>query len=91
MRQQTEHTGRKNEMKEDQLNGSSDSSPVCSPDEHSDDDYSDYWIALHDRYYGRWAAERWLLRVYLRRWWRFLCSRFGSVKKVENISDKDLF
>ena len=79
-------------MKEHELDEGPDVSPVCQPDKHSDDDYSlDCRIALQNRYYGRWAAEMWLLRVYLRRCWRFLRSRFGSVKQVEGISDNELF
>jgi hypothetical protein len=85
-----------NEYKTDENYGyeadeNSDQSRPYSSDEFSDDDYSlDSRIASQNQYYGRWAAEKWLLRVYLRRCCRFLRSRFRPVKPVNSISDDEL-
>ena len=77
-------------MKEDELDENSDVSQPCPSDEHSDDDSLDSRIASQNQYYGRWAAEKWLLRVYLRRCCRFLLSRVRLVKPVNGTSDDEL-
>ena len=77
-------------MNEYELDENSDVSQPCPSDEDGEDDYSmDSRIASHNQYYGRWAAEKWLLRVYLRRCWRFLLSRFRPVKQVNSTSDDE--
>jgi len=78
-------------MNEYDLDESAEVSQPCPSDEYSDDDYSlDSRIASQNQHYGRWAAEKWLLRVYLRRCCRFLVSRFRSVKPVNRTSDDEL-
>jgi hypothetical protein len=62
-----------------------------SSDEYSDDDYSlESRIAAQNQFYGRWAAEKWILRVYLRRCYRSLLSRVRPVKPVDSTSDDEL-
>jgi len=63
-------------------------SPLCPGDECSDDDSMEFRIASQNQYYGRWAAEKWLLRLYLYRCYRFLRSRFRPGKLAENTSDE---
>ena len=76
-------------MNEYELDENSDESQLCLSDDYSDDDYSlEYRIASQNQYYGRWAAEKWLLRLYLYRCCRFLLSRFTTVKPVANTSDE---
>jgi len=78
-------------MNEYELDENSDESQLCLSDDYSDDDYSlECRIASQNQYYGRWAAEKWLLRVYLRRCCRFLRSRFSPAKPVNSISDDEL-
>ena len=77
-------------MKEDELDENSDVSQPCPSDEHSDDDSLDSRIASQNQYYGRWAAEKWLLRVYLRRCCRFLRSKFSPAKQVNSTPDDEL-
>lgn len=78
-------------MKEYELDENSDVPRPCPSDEHSDDDYSlDSRIASQNQYYGRWAAEKWLLRVYLRRCCRFVLSGFKQNKPVNSTSDDEL-
>jgi len=78
-------------MNEYELDEDSDVSQTCRSDEDSEDDYSlELRIASQNQYYGRWAAEKWLLRVYLRRCCRFLLSRFRPVKPVSSTSDDEL-
>ena len=65
--------------------------PHSSPsDEHSDGDL-DYRVAIQNQYCGRWAAEKWLIRVYLRRCRRFLRWRFRPGKPTNSSPDRDLF
>jgi hypothetical protein len=76
-------------MNEYELDENSDESQLCLSDDCSDDDYSlEYRIASQNQYYGRWAVEKWLLRLYLHRCCRFLLSRFTTVKPVANTSDE---
>jgi hypothetical protein len=76
-------------MNEYELDENSDESQLCLSDDYSDDDYSlECRIASQNQYYGRWAAEKWLLRLYLYRCCRFLRSRFRPVKRAENASDE---
>jgi hypothetical protein len=78
-------------MNEYDLDESSEVSQPCPSDEYSDDDYSlDSRIASQNQYYGPWAAEKWLLRVYLRRCCRFLRSKFRPAKQVNSASDDEL-
>jgi hypothetical protein len=59
--------------------------------EYSEDDFTlDSRIASQNQYYGCGAAEKWLFRVYLRRCCRFLLSKLGPVKPVNNTPDDDL-
>jgi hypothetical protein len=52
-------------MNQYQLDEDSDVSQSCQSDEESEDDHSlELRIASQNQYYGRWAAEKWLLRVY---------------------------
>ena len=76
-------------MNEDELDESSDVSQPFPSDEQSDDDL-DSRIAAQNQFYGRWAVEKWLLRVYLRRCRRFLRSRFRPVKPANSTADDDL-
>jgi hypothetical protein len=77
-------------MNEYELDENSDASQACPSDEYSDDDDSlDSKIASQNHYYGRWAAEKWLLRVYLRRCCRFLLTRVRPVKSVNSTSDDE--
>lgn len=77
-----------NEYKADE---NSDQSRSYSSDEFSDEDYSlESKIATQNQFYGRWAAEKWLLRVYLRRCYRFLLSKVRPVKPVDSNSDDEL-
>ena len=77
-------------MHEYELDENSDASQPCPSDEYSEDDFSlDSRIASQKQFYGRWAAEKWLLRVYLRRCCRFLLSRFRPVKPVNSASDDE--
>ena len=78
-------------MNEYELGENSDVSQPCPSDEHSEDDFSlDSKIASQNQYYGRGAAEKWLLRVYLRRCCRFLRSKFRPAKQVNGTSDDEL-
>ena len=78
-------------MNEYELDENSDESQLCLSDDCSDDDYSlESRIASQNQYYGRWAAEKWLLGVYLRRCCRFLRSKFRPVKPVNSTSDDEL-
>ena len=78
-------------MNEYELDENSDVSQHCPSDQYSEDDFSlDSRIASQNQYYGWWAAEKWLLRVYLRRCCRFLLSRFRPVKPVNSTSDDKL-
>jgi hypothetical protein len=79
-------------MNEYELDENSDMSQPCPRDEYSEDDgFSlDSRIASQNLYYGRWAAEKWILRVYLRRCCRFLLSSFRPVRPVNSISDDEL-
>jgi hypothetical protein len=77
-------------MKEYELDENSDVSQPCPSNEHSDDHSLDSRIASQNQYYGRWAAEKWLLRVYLRRCCRFLRSKFRPAKQVNSTSDVEL-
>ena len=77
-------------MKEYELDENSEVSQPYPSDEHSDDDSLDFRIASQNQYYGRWAAEKWLLRVYLRRCCRFLRSKFSPAKQVNSTPDDEL-
>jgi hypothetical protein len=79
-------------MNEYELDEEYDASQPCPSDEYSeDDDFSlDSRIALQNQYRGRWAAEKWLLRVYLRRCCRSLLSGFRPNKPVNSVSDDEL-
>ena len=78
-------------MNDYELDENSDVSQHCPSDQYSEDDFSlDSRIASQNQYYGWWAAEKWLLRVYLRRCCRFLLSRFRPVKPVNSTSDDEL-
>ena len=78
-------------MNEHELDENFDVSQRCRGDEYSEDDNSlDFMIASQNQYYGRWAAEKWLLRVYLRRCCRFLLSRLRPVKPVNSTSGDEL-
>ena len=59
----------------------------CLSDDDSVDDYPLEGISSQNKFYGRWAAEKFLLRVYLHRCCRFLLSRFRPVKPADNTSD----
>jgi hypothetical protein len=51
-------------MNEHEVEENSDVPQACPSDEQSDDDDSlDSKIASRNQYYGRWAAEKWLLRA----------------------------
>jgi hypothetical protein len=63
-------------------------SPPCASDEYSDDDSVELKIDSQSQYYGRWAAEKWLVRLYFCRCRRLLLSRFRPVKPTENTSDE---
>jgi hypothetical protein len=64
----------------------------CLCDEYGEDEYSmDSRIALQNQYSGLWAAEKWLLRVYLRRCCRFLLTKLRPVRPVNSNSDDELF
>lgn len=77
-----------NELEEDQHY---DVTRLCLNDEYSDDDYNlDSRIASQDQYYGRWAAEKWLLQVYLRRCRRFLQSRIRPMEPASCSFDDEL-
>jgi hypothetical protein len=61
----------------------------CPSDDNSDNNYSlECRIASQSQYYGRWAAEKWLLRLYFYRCCRFLRSRFRPEKPVDNTPDE---
>jgi hypothetical protein len=78
-------------MNEYELDENSDVSQPGPSEEYSEDDYSlDSRIASQNRYCGRWATEKWLLRVYLRRCCRFLMSRLSPVKPVDSRSNDEL-
>jgi hypothetical protein len=67
-----------------ELDKDADTSHPCS----NDDDYIlDLRIKSQNHYYGRWAAEKWLLCVYLRRCYRFLRPRFRPVDPAHDTSD----
>ncbi len=54
----------------------------CPKVEFDDDDYRlELAIALRRKYSGRWAAEKWLLHRYFRRWLSILV-RWLSVAKT---------
>jgi hypothetical protein len=78
-------------MNEYELDEDSDASQPCPSEEYSENDFSlDSRIAAQNQYWGRWAAEKWLLGVYLRRCCRFLQSNFRPVKPVNSTSDDEL-
>jgi hypothetical protein len=61
----------------------------CPNGDCSDADYDqDEEAASRSQYYGRWAAERWILRRYLRRFVRFSLSQFKPAKSVKSSSDE---
>jgi len=80
------------EMNEYESYEDSDASRLCSIDGYSEDeDFSlDSRAASQDQYCGRLAAEKWLLRVYLRRCCRFLLSWFPPAKPGHSTSDDNL-
>ena len=63
-------------------------SPPCASDEYSDDDSVELRIDSQSQYYGRWAAEKWLLRLYFFPMPPPSMSRFRPVKRTENTSDE---
>jgi len=76
-------------MNEYELVENSDKSQLCPSDDYSDDDYSlECRTDSRSQYYGRWAAEKWLLRLYLYRCCRFLRWSFRPEKPAENTSDE---
>jgi hypothetical protein len=76
-------------MNEYELDQNSDESQPCPSDDYSDDDYNlERRIASQSQYYGRWAPEKWLLRLYLYRCCRFLRLKFRPEKPTENTSDE---
>jgi hypothetical protein len=79
-------------MNEYELDGNPDMSQPYPRDEYSeDDDFSlESKIASQNQYYGRWAAEKWLLRVYLRRCCGLLLSIFRRGKPVNSTSNDEL-
>ena len=78
-------------MNEYELDENSDVSQPCPSDQYSEDDFSlDSGVASQNQYCGRWAAEKWLLRVYLRRYCRFLLSKLRTAKPANSISDDEL-
>jgi hypothetical protein len=78
-------------MNEYELEENSDLSQPGPSDEYNGDDSSlDSRIASHNQYYGRWAAEKWLLRVYLRRCRRLFRSKLRPAKQVNSTSDDEL-
>jgi hypothetical protein len=78
-------------MKNFELEEDSQAAQSYPSDEYSEDDYSlDCRIASQNQYSGRWAAEKWLLRVYLRRCCRFLLSSFRQVKPTNSSCDDEL-
>jgi hypothetical protein len=78
-------------MHEYEFDEDSDASQPRPSDEYSEDDFSlDSRIASQKQYYGWGAAEKWLLRVYLRRCCHFLLSRFRPNKLVNDTSDDEL-
>ena len=77
-----------NEFESDENSNVAQSRPS---DVYSEDEYSlDSRIASQNQYCRRWAAEKWLLRVYLRRCYRFLLSRFRQVKPTNSSCDDEL-
>ena len=72
-------------MNEYELDENSEESQFCPSDDYNDDDYS---LATQSQYSGRWAAEQWLLRLYLYRCCRFLRSRLRPEKPADNTSDE---
>jgi hypothetical protein len=62
----------------------------CNESQSSNDDA--YWleiaIAARRKYSARWAAERWILRRYLRRFGRVLLSRFKPAKSAKSPTDE---
>ena len=78
-------------MNEFELDENSNVAQSCPSDVYSEDDYNlDSRIASQNQYCGRWAAEKWLLRVYLRRCCRFLLSSFKQVKPTNSSCDDEL-
>ena len=78
-------------MNEYELDENSYVSQPCPSDEYGEDDSSlDSRIASQNQYYGRWAAEKWLLRVYLRRCCGLLLSIFRRGKPVNSTSNEEL-
>jgi len=76
-------------MNKYELVENSDESQLCPSDDYSDDDYSlEYRTYSQSQYYGRWAAEKWLLRLYLYRCCRFLLWSFRPEKPAENTSNE---
>src|ERR1035438_84059 len=84
----TEYIQRNDQMNEHEVEENSDVPQRCPSDKQSDDYSLDSKMASQNQYYGRWAAEKWLLRVYLRRCCRFLLSRVRTVKTVDTSGDK---
>ena len=74
-------------MNEDEVGQNFDVLPSNLSEDSED---LDSRIAAQKQYYRRWAAERWLLCVYLRRCHRFLRSGFRPVKPVNNSADDEL-
>ena len=76
-------------MDEYELDENSDEYQLCPSDDYSDSNYSlECRIASQSQYYGRWAAETWLLRLYFYRCSRFLRSRFRPEKPADNTADE---
>jgi hypothetical protein len=72
-----------------EIDDNPDVSLPCPSDQHSDDDHSlESRIAWQSPYYGRRAAEKWLLRLYLYRCCRFLRLKLRPEKPTENTSDE---
>jgi hypothetical protein len=79
-------------MNEYELVENSDESQLCPSDDYSDDDYSlECRTDSQSQYYRRWAAEKWLLRLYLHRCRRFLRWSFRPEKPAANTSDEPPF
>jgi hypothetical protein len=71
-----------------EIDDNADALPLCPSDEYRDDDSVEFRINSQNQYHGRWAAEKWLLRLYFYRCHRFLLSRFRPLKPTETTSDE---
>jgi len=71
-----------------EIDDNAGASPLCPSNEYSDDDSVEFRIDSHNQYYGRWAAEKWLLRLYFFPMPPPSMSRFRPVKRTENTSDE---